>query len=265
MRATHRKRRQRGIPGLRSAANIARCFARHPSWLPAYARSIGRRRRLAASFTTEPEYPAAVDFATAVERLLGLAPAELEQIAARRLHLAPDGDPYAIHDNAPLMLDLLAALVATRRPATIVETGVGRGASSAVMLNELRRAGHGQLHSIDLPMLSVHAGRFIGQLVPSELRGSWDLRLGPSQALLPPLLDSVGQIDLFIHDSEPTWENQLYEYRTVWPHLSDGGFMVSNTVWWHRAFEDFAREVGVQAVIIRRADSNTIGVIRAPG
>jgi hypothetical protein len=38
----------------------------------------------------------------------------------------------------------------------------------------------------------------------------------------------------------------LWEYRSVYPHLRQGGLLVSDDALWNSAFPEFAREMGVK-------------------
>ncbi len=65
----------------------------------------------------------------------------------------------------------------------------------------------------------------------------------------PKLLTESGEVDLFIHDSEHTYQNMMFEFHTVWPYLRKGGLLLSDDIDWNQAFKEFADKVG--AVPIR--------------
>jgi predicted O-methyltransferase YrrM len=167
-------------------------------------------------------------------------------------------------DDDCVRFRLLYYLVRAQRPRVCVETGVFDGVSSAVILKALRDNGEGTLHSIDLPArrpqpASTARMRFStlppgcepGWLIPDALRERWRLRVGPSEELLPPWLGELGAIDFFLHDSLHTRAHMLWEYTTVWPALAAGGLLVSDDVFWSRAFFHFSREVGAAPRIAR--------------
>jgi hypothetical protein len=58
-----------------------------------------------------------------------------------------------------------------------------------------------------------------------------------------PLLESLGDVDVFIHDSEHTYGTMMFEFKSVWPHLRRLGVLVSDDIEESRAFHDFARSV----------------------
>jgi predicted O-methyltransferase YrrM len=182
------------------------------------------------------------------------------------------GRTFYAQFRAPLEL---YALVRLLRPAHIVETGVSSGVSSAHLLLGLRRNGRGTLHSIDLPLpqrgeelgagespVSLPPGRASGWAIPPELRAGWDLRVGPSQALLPTLISELDSVDLFLHDSMHTPRHLTFELTTVQPKLHPGSVVLAdNTNWTGQAFDRFAGNLGVP--VARRAGSDLVG-LRVP-
>lgn len=134
------------------------------------------------------------------------------------------------------------ALVRLLRPRVIVETGVADGVTSSYILQALEDNGEGRLYSVDLPHYLLPEGKGPGWIVDDRLRGRWDLRVGKAEDLLPPLLEELGSIDMFLHDSLHTYEHMLFEFRSAWPRLKPGGLFLSHDVGQNRAFADFIRE-----------------------
>jgi predicted O-methyltransferase YrrM len=46
-------------------------------------------------------------------------------------------------------------------------------------------------------------------------------------------------IDMFLHDSSHSYRHMLWEFRQFWPHLRDGGLLVSHDVQMNAAFPEF--------------------------
>jgi predicted O-methyltransferase YrrM len=155
----------------------------------------------------------------------------------------------------------LYALVREFQPRVAVETGVCNGVSTAFLLLALDRNGVGELHSIDLPEVAgeeyepgtfwdgkggavIPPGKEPGWMVPPALRPRWDLVLGRSQDELPPLLERVGEIDLFMHDSEHSYECMSFEFQTAWAAMRPGGVLIADDVNVNSAWDEFTREVG---------------------
>lgn len=149
----------------------------------------------------------------------------------------------------------LYALVRALRPSVVVETGGTPGKSSAFILRAMMRNGAGHLFTIDLPppvsatpripREQYHESRPAGAgsnwVVQEPLRTRQTLRIGPSQEILPSVLASLETVDLFLHDSDHSYANMMWEFETAWPKLGPRGVLVSDDVRANRAFADFCR------------------------
>jgi hypothetical protein len=169
----------------------------------------------------------------------------------------------------------LYALTRLLRPSHVVETGVSSGVSSAHFLLGLRRNRFGRLHSIDRPTpqrserfgpedspVAVPPGRTSGWAVPRELWGRWDLRIGPSEELLPRLIQELPRVDLFLHDSRHTPGHLRFELETLRGKLRPGSVVLAdNTAWTGEAFPRFAGSLGAR--VVRRGRSDLVG-LRVP-
>jgi len=164
---------------------------------------------------------------------------------------------------------LLYALVRGVRPEVIVETGTASGISSTYILAALARNGAGRLVSIDLPFVQTGGeellspvvpgsaidandssplppGKEPGWAIPLDLRDRWELHLGDARYLLSTVLNDVGEIDVFFHDSLHTRDHMLFEFETAWPSVRDGGVLAADDIFQrhHDALPAFARSVG---------------------
>jgi len=162
-----------------------------------------------------------------------------------------------IHERKEVLLYLL---VRSLRPERVVETGVWYGWSSRAILTALHANDHGRLTSIDLPTVGhgrtypdgtfdvTHVGAAVdtGRVVPEYLRARWDLHVVANAAESTAVLRTAANegIDLFLHDSEHSYENMTREFRLAWDGLRPRGVLYSDDVDWNRAFPDFARSVG---------------------
>ena len=138
-------------------------------------------------------------------------------------------------------VDLLYLCVRSLRPSLVVETGTGAGFSTAYILLALKKNDHGKLYSIDF----FKDGEECGWIIPTDLKNRWILMKGLSGQLLNPLLSQLGQIDIFIHDSDHSYENMINEFRTVWPYLRKGGIFLAHDVGRNDALFDFCGEVNL--------------------
>jgi predicted O-methyltransferase YrrM len=160
------------------------------------------------------------------------------------------------------LLDLVGSIVTLLEPKVVVETGVALGFSTATVLAAMNKSGTGHLYSVDLPAVQYGHDRDIGSAVPHELRDRWTLRLGPSQKVLPTLLEDVAPIDLFLHDANHAYSAQLREYRAAWPYLRSGGVLASDDVG-NPAFVEFAAEVGARPYLVPGSrPESAVGLLR---
>jgi hypothetical protein len=159
----------------------------------------------------------------------------------------------------------LYAVLRTVRPEVVVETGVANGFSTAFSLLALQANAAGHLHSIDLPRevgreyepgtfyegegrAGIPPGSEPGWLIPPPLKERWTLILGRSQEELPPLLERLGTVDTFMHDSEHSFDCMWFEFNAAWPALRPGGVLVSDDVNSTEAFGRFADQEGREPV-----------------
>jgi methyltransferase family protein len=189
---------------------------------------------------------------------------------ARALRSAHEkgGRRFYAQFRAPYELYVMTRAV---RPLHIIETGVSSGVSSVHFLAGLRRNRKGTLHSVDLPQqqaasklakgespVSVPPGRSSGWAIPARYRAGWDLRLGKSQERLPPLVQEIPTVDIFLHDSHHTPSHLTFELETIRPKLHPGSIvMADNTQWTGEAFPRFAKSLG--AKVLRRGSSDLVG------
>ena len=137
----------------------------------------------------------------------------------------------------------LFATVFIIKPRIIIETGVGAGLSSLSILSAHE---NGRLISID-PLISYGnpPRKDFGFLVPDYLRKNWNIRRGLSRDIMPKLLDEIGFIDIFLHDSEHSYDNMYFELKTSYSHMKNGIIFVDNYNW-NNAAIDFANEMNLK-------------------
>ena len=93
-----------------------------------------------------------------------------------------------------------------------------------------------------------------------SLRSRWTLIFGPGVHELRKLLGKLGNIDMFIHDSNHTYLNQLAEYRTALAWMDTGAILISDDIGndaLMEASEEFSRHI----MIAKQGKSQNIGII----
>lgn len=139
-------------------------------------------------------------------------------------------------------------IVRCAKPEIMIETGVAHGVSSWTILNAIHRNGIGKLYSIDLPNLDLKSynpqniAQSSGWVVPDQLRAHWELQLGSSSELLPKLVARLPKIDVFFHDSDHSYENMMFEFKTVFPKMHPASLIISDDVHKNESFTDFVNE-----------------------
>jgi len=141
---------------------------------------------------------------------------------------------YAVERESGKLLYLATRLL---RPRVVVETGVANGASTFFFLRALEENGDGgRLTSIDVTPE-------VGALLTKEERdsGAWNLEVLGDRTF-ERIVAGLGPIDLFFHDSDHSYDNQVHELRSAWPRISPGGLIGSDDVELNFAYLDVAAE-----------------------
>ncbi len=150
--------------------------------------------------------------------------------------------PFAVEHNGTQTLGRLCYTTCKAlRPSVVVETGVAYGVTSAYILQALAENGHGKLYSIDLPPLAASCDNYVGYLIPPDLRSRWELRVGAARTILPDLLQELGEIDVFLHDSLHTYSHMSWEFRLALQHLRPAGALLSDDIQNNTAFTELRR------------------------
>ena len=154
------------------------------------------------------------------------------------------------------------------QPRTVVETGVARGFTTRVILEALEANGVGRLCSIDLPppLERQRLDAEAGAAVPDRLKERWTLVEGSSRRRLPELLEELGTIDLFIHDSRHTHRNVSFELALAWGALNPDGFELADDVHCNTAFDQSVGKFGRPPSLVCASDDGRgmFGLIQKP-
>lgn len=152
---------------------------------------------------------------------------------------------------------LIYAMIRALKPDTVLETGVASGLSSSCILLALDKNKKGELYSIDLPWeedsesfawaTMIPKGCVSGWLIPDKLRYRWILKLGRSCDVMPSLLTELKGVDIFLHDSDHSYECMIFEYEKAWPYIRQGGVLLSHDIELNNAFADFSSNLNVKA------------------
>lgn len=188
--------------------------------------------------------------------------AEVEEAVKERISGLQNAPINHIHSADFALARLCYAAVRIMKPETIVETGVAYGNTSAFILEALEKNQQGTLHSIDLPPLGPNVDDFVGILIRDAVRSRWKLVRGTSKRVLPPLLKSLGNVDMFVHDSLHTYKNISFELELVTPHLNKTSVVIADDIDENPAFMEWSNryEPGYSAVVQEEVKTSMLGV-----
>ncbi|MGI0057712.1 MAG: class I SAM-dependent methyltransferase [Nitrosarchaeum sp.] len=195
---------------------------------------------------------------------------ELENHIDNFVRLKKSGDRHSSVDN-PYPIDfglgknicrMLYYLVKFSDPDIVVETGVANGFSSSYMLLALDALKKGKLISIDYLVMPWHTKEKVGQAIPESLKIWHELIIGNSLIEIPKLKTTVKQFDIFLHDSSHTYKHMMEEYQIAWPHLKNGGYLMSDDVSQNDAFLEFADRVRRKPLIVKKDNQDHFGIIK---
>ncbi|MGC8571349.1 MAG: class I SAM-dependent methyltransferase [Caldivirga sp.] len=128
---------------------------------------------------------------------------------------------------SPEKRPILYVLIKLLKPKIAVETGVGAGVSTTVILSALNELNDGFLYSIEVSRY-YDENKPVGFIIPEELKGRWVLLIGSSRELLEKTLTRLGSLQFFLHDSDHSYSNVLFELETVWRFMERGVILIDN-------------------------------------
>lgn len=132
------------------------------------------------------------------------------------------------------------AIICSRKPDIVIETGMGPGVSTTAILWAMK--GAGKLISIDPGVPYGRGDREIGFVIPNRLKSNLEHVKGLSTAKLKPVLASLSKVDVFFHDSDHSYENVIFELKSVWPKVKGDPCILIDNYDWSDAPVDFAKE-----------------------
>ena len=157
---------------------------------------------------------------------------------------------------------MLYLMVRSRKPRTVVETGVANGHTTVVLMAAIMRNEFGTLHSTD-----VADG--VGCLLNEREYAKWQyhpLPLRGARSHFRKLMRELAPLDLFFHDSDHHCRWQYFEYEQADAALGAGGVLASDDVDASYAFLDYCRRRRIRPLVVadRRQMTGFVLPRRAP-
>jgi hypothetical protein len=183
---------------------------------------------------------------------------EIEQDVIQFINSPALERPFVSSHNADFSLARMCYLLCrTFRPGIVVETGVAYGITSSFILKALETNKHGVLHSIDLPPLSPESDSWVGKAIPDPLRSRWHLHRGASRQMLSPVLEDLGAVDMFVHDSLHTYRNMRWELDLASKYCRSG-VIVADDIQSNRAFAELEGQQWRTMVTVSETQKDSI-------
>lgn len=159
-------------------------------------------------------------------------------------------------DSNPKTLKLINLLVKENKPSIVVETGFGNGASANAFLSAFKEYGlvNSKLYSFEIDPI----------VISSKLMSDPQLHfllIDDSPQSFTKKINEIGNIDMFYHDSNHSYQHQMFEYKNAWELLNPGGILSTDDAHLTEAFIDFAQKVG-RSPFMLCDHGKYIGVIR---
>jgi len=165
----------------------------------------------------------------------------VRSVRAQGIDVGPGAYQGGYNDGDTALARAIWRLISQIKPARVVETGVGHGFTSRIILEALAKNGFGHLWSIDRPPLDPETRAKVGIAVAGRHPKHWTLICKSSRRALPALLDQLGTIDLFIHDSLHTERNVTFEMEQAWKALRPGGVAVIDDIDSNWGYDTFTK------------------------
>ncbi len=146
-------------------------------------------------------------------------------------------------------LDLLYWLIERRQAKKVVETGVGYGWSSLVILLSLAQRKNALLVSSDRPYPERENDAYVGCIVPTGLRPHWRIIRYADREAIPKALRLLRSVDVCHYDSDKSYAAKRWTYARLWEALRPGGYFIADDIEDDLAFHDFCREVGAEPIV----------------
>ena len=146
-------------------------------------------------------------------------------------------------------LDLLYWLSEYLQAKSVIETGVGYGWSSLIILLSLARRENGLLVSTDRPYPERNNDAYVGCVVPAGLCSRWRIIRYADREAIPRALRRLRTIDVCHYDSDKHYEAKRWAFARLWEALRPGGYFIADDIEDDLAFHDFCRAIGAEPIV----------------
>ena len=199
-------------------------------------------------------------YASKVDQALWLESKEVGEIIATRAEkvlseIEHDLGGGAIHT----FLYFIARYI---QPNNVVETGVAAGFSSYSILQALEKNDHGELFSSDFPYFRLpNPEKYIGIIVPDNLRKNWTLLVEGDEKNLPIIIGKVESIDLVHYDSDKSYKGRKNALAMISNKLSANAIILMDDIQDNLHFHDMVKDMNREDWHIFEFKGKHVGMI----
>ncbi|NIF05500.1 class I SAM-dependent methyltransferase [Chryseobacterium sp. Tr-659] len=151
--------------------------------------------------------------------------------------------------GGPGALELIYYACEFTKAQHVVETGVAYGWSSlATLLSLVKR--NGTLYSSDMPYLADDGDRYVGCIVPENLKSGWKLFRFADKESLPKIFAENSIFDVLHYDSDKSYNGRIWAYAELYKHLRKGGVFISDDIGDNSAYQDFCEKNNIETTVV---------------
>ena len=186
----------------------------------------------------------------AIKKLFGIEMKSFVELFPSELQLAKKTESECpIKMGGAGALELIFYACEFTKAQNVVETGVAYGWSSLVALLSLEKR-NSTLYSSDMPYLSQDGDRYVGCIVPENLKSYWKLFRHADKESLPKIFGEVDSVDVVHYDSDKSYEGRMWAYAELYKHLRKGGVFISDDIGDNAAFQDFCEKNRIEPTVV---------------
>lgn len=159
-------------------------------------------------------------------------------------------------------LDFLYHITKSVQPKGIIETGVAYGWSSLAFLLASAES-EGQLRSVDMPYPNMGNDKFVGIVVPEEMKHRWKLYRESDRTGIKKAIADLDQIDIVHYDSDKSYSGRWWSSPLLWEALRPGGLFISDDIQDNSAFKEFAEHLNMKPLVVE-SQGKWVGILQKP-
>lgn len=185
-----------------------------------------------------------------VSKLFGIEEINFRKNFEDILHKAAKAEENCpVKMGGPGALELIFYACEFTNAQHMIETGVAYGWSSLASLLSLSKR-NGTLYSSDMPYLAQDGDKYVGCVVPEDLKNSWRLYRFADKESLPKIFGENKLFDVVHYDSDKSYNGRMWAYEELYNHLRKGGVFISDDIGDNSAYQDFCEKMNITTTVV---------------